>query len=53
MVRTALHVTLTPIVFLFLALMVANRMPAGIGQLAVLVGAAALGVAYGWKNRHR
>jgi uncharacterized membrane protein YdjX (TVP38/TMEM64 family) len=52
MFRTALHVTLTPLVFLFGAMIVANRLapPAG---LILLAGAAALGVLYGWKNRHR
>jgi hypothetical protein len=53
MVRTALHVTLTPFVFMFLALFVVNRMSPGIGPLLVMVGAAALGVLYGWRNRHR
>jgi hypothetical protein len=52
MLRTALHVTLTPIAFLFGGVMIASRVepPAG---LFVLAGAAALGVLYGWKNRHR
>lgn len=53
MVRTALHVTLTPIVFMFIALFVVNRMTPGPAQFVVLAGAAALGVVYGWKNRHR
>jgi positive regulator of sigma E activity len=53
MLRTALHLTLTPLVFLFLALIVANRMSSGIGALIVMAGAAALGVVYGWRNRHR
>ena len=52
MFRTALHVTLTPIVFLFGAAMVAGRLePAA--AFGVMAGAAALGVLYGWKNRHR
>jgi positive regulator of sigma E activity len=52
MLRTALHVTLTPLVFMFVALIAANRLepPAG---LVVILGAAALGALYGWKNRHR
>lgn len=53
MTRTALHVTLTPLVFVFLALIVANRMTSGIAALIVMCGAAALGVLYGWRNRHR
>jgi positive regulator of sigma E activity len=53
MIRTALHVTLTPLVFLFLALIVASRMTSGIAALIVMLGAAALGVLYGWRNRHR
>ena len=52
MLRTALHVTLTPLVFMFVALMVANRVEPAAGFF-VIVGAAALGVLYGWKNRHR
>jgi len=53
MIRTALHVTLTPLVFVFLALIVANRMTSGVAALIVMCGAAALGVLYGWRNRHR
>ncbi len=53
MIRTALHVTLTPLVFLFLALFLVNRMSPGIAPLLVMAGAAALGVLYGWRNRHR
>lgn len=52
MIRTALHVTLTPIVFLFLGLMVASRVGPP-GGAVVLAGSAALGVLYGWRNRHR
>ena len=51
--RTAAHFTLTPLVFMLLALFVANRMSPGIAPLLVMVGAAALGVLYGWRNRHR
>jgi hypothetical protein len=50
--RTALHVTLTPLVFMFVALMVASRV-ASAAVVPVLLGAAALGVLYGWSNRHR
>jgi hypothetical protein len=53
LIRTALHVTLTPIVFLFPALMVANRVTSGAGAFAVMAGAVVLGALYGWKNRHR
>jgi hypothetical protein len=52
MLRTALHVTLTPIVFAFVGLMIATRLPQP-GGSAVMVGAVALGVLYGWRNRHR
>jgi hypothetical protein len=51
-IRTALHVTLTPIVFLFVAVMIASRLPQP-GAAAVMLGAAGLGVLYGWRNRHR
>jgi hypothetical protein len=53
MARTALHVTLTPIVFMFGALFVTSRMTSGSAALVVIIGAAALGVLYGWRNRHR
>jgi hypothetical protein len=53
MIRTALHVTLTPLIFLFIALIVANRMTSGIAALIVMAGAVSLGVLYGWRNRHR
>jgi positive regulator of sigma E activity len=53
MVRTALHVMLTPLVFMFVGLIVANRVSSGIAALLVMIGAAALGVLYGWRNRHR
>ncbi len=49
--RTVLHVTLTPILFLFLAVMVAGRM--GGAGFIVMLGAVALGVLYGWRNRSR
>ena len=52
MFRTALHVTLTPVVFMFVALIAANRLAPPAGLIA-LAGAGALGVLYGWKNRHR
>jgi hypothetical protein len=51
-VRTALHVTLTPIVFLFGSLFVANRLESP-AAAAVMLGAAVLGVLYGWRNRRR
>ena len=41
-------VTLTPIVFLFLAVMIAGRM--GGAGFIVMLGAVALGVLYGWRN---
>jgi len=53
MIRTALHVTLTPIVFLFGALFITTRMTSATAALVVMIGAAALGVLYGWRNRHR
>jgi positive regulator of sigma E activity len=43
MVRTALHVTLTPLVYMFVGLIVANRVSSGIAALVVMIGAAALG----------
>lgn len=52
MFRTALHVTLTPLVFMFVAMTVAGRI-ASAAILPVLLGAAALGVLYGWSNRRR
>jgi hypothetical protein len=49
--RTALHVTLTPLVFLFGAFLIAARL-APIGAAAVMLGALVLGVVAGWRNRH-
>jgi hypothetical protein len=53
MVRTEVHVTLTPIVFMFGALLITNRMGSGLTALVVMLGAAVLEVLYGWRNRHR
>ena len=52
MFRTAVHVTLTPLVFLFVALILANRLEPPASAL-VLLAAVVLGVLYGWRNRHR
>lgn len=52
MIRTALHVTLTPIVFLFGALFLANRLEPPAAAI-VMLAAAVFGVWYGWRNRHR
>ena len=53
LMRAALHVTLTPIVFLFgwtmLSAAWAPWPVRTVGAIAAAVG----GVAYGWKNRHR
>lgn len=49
--RTVLHVTLTPLVFLFGAFLIAARL-APVGAAAVLLGALVLGVVAGWRNRN-
>jgi hypothetical protein len=52
--RAAIHLTLTPVVFLFGWAFLSGAADAPwlvrfVGALAALAG----GIAYGWKNRHR
>ena len=51
--RAALHVTLTPIVFLFGWTMLSAAWAPWPVRTVGAIAAAAAGVAYGWKNRHR
>lgn len=51
--RAALHVTLTPIVFLFGWTMLSAAWAPWPVRTAGALAALAGGIAYGWKNRHQ